>query len=242
MLLELSKPLDDEVAWLNEMARAHLKNYQIWHHRQTVVDRRGSCEGEMDSLREILSLDDKNYHVWSYRQWLVRRFGLWDEDEVEDMDVMLADDVRNNSAWNHRWFVIFGNEERKPMDDAVIVEREIECVRRRACTEASLLTHAAARYAKSAIHRAPQNQSPWNYLRGLQRSARLPPTALKAFALEFASLDRPDDVTSSHALEVLADSYAAEGDTEKATKAFDLLIHRFDPVRARYWDWMKSSL
>lgn len=74
--------------------------------------------------------DPKNYHVWSYRQWLVRRFGLWDKGEVEWVGGLLEKDVRNNSGWNHRWFVVFGRPGGvgKGQEDGGkwVVEREIE--------------------------------------------------------------------------------------------------------------------
>jgi hypothetical protein len=57
----------------------------------------------------------------------------------------LKEDVRNNSAWNHRYFILFGrlgNE--KPADE--IVKKEID-------------------FTEEAIRLAPQNQSPWNYIK-----------------------------------------------------------------------------
>ena len=53
----------------------------------------------------ILQGDSKNYHVWSHRQWLCSRFGAFDS-ELAFVDRLLASDVRNNSAWNHRFFVL----------------------------------------------------------------------------------------------------------------------------------------
>lgn len=56
------------------------------------------------------------------RQWLVRRFNLWENGEIEYLNELLDDDVRNNSAWNHRFFVLFGRGE--PLPDETI-EKEI---------------------------------------------------------------------------------------------------------------------
>ena len=66
------------------------------------MDRLGSSKGEADFISQMFELDAKNYHVWSYRQWLVRRFELWDEGELEATEKLIEEDVRNNSAWNHR--------------------------------------------------------------------------------------------------------------------------------------------
>jgi protein farnesyltransferase/geranylgeranyltransferase type-1 subunit alpha len=73
----------------------------------------------------MLELDTKNYHVWSYRQWLVKRFDLFaDEEELSWTEKMLREDVRNNSAWNHRWYLVFGRDgEERPKE---IIERELE--------------------------------------------------------------------------------------------------------------------
>jgi protein farnesyltransferase/geranylgeranyltransferase type-1 subunit alpha len=89
------------------------------------VDKIGSPEGEQEFVAEMFALDQKNYHVWSYRHWLVKRFGLWDAGEIEATEQMLETDVRNNSAWNHRWFVSFGRDS-KTFEDKELVRRELE--------------------------------------------------------------------------------------------------------------------
>jgi protein farnesyltransferase/geranylgeranyltransferase type-1 subunit alpha len=217
----------------------------------------------------MFALDEKNYHVWSYRQWLVRRFDLWApadapaaalaNPELRFVERLLAADVRNNSAWNHRWFVVFGRPTTtttsSALDTPAIVLRE-------------------ASFAKAAIRTAPQNESPWSYLRGLaaRSPAILPLASLTAFALEFApvpallsaappSPDAPVDaaatagpaagagaapgtkVTSSHALDVLAEIYAAEPEgADLACVALDLLARGYDPVRAKYWRYRKGLI
>lgn len=188
------------------------------------MERLGDPSGETDFLMQMFAHDSKNYHVWSYRQWLVRHFGLW-ESELGDVEELLRRDVRNNSAWNHRWFVVFGREDGVEVGEEV-VEREIAV-------------------AEVAIRKAPQNQSPWSYLRGLLRRAGRELGSEKGFAGEFADLERPDEVRSSHALDYLADVYAEEGGEEKreeARKALDLLAGRYDPIRKNYWEYRKSLL
>jgi protein farnesyltransferase/geranylgeranyltransferase type-1 subunit alpha len=71
----------------------------------------------------------------------------------------------------------------------------------------------------------------------------LPKLTLKDFALEFADIDRPEEVYSSHALDLLADIYAEEGNSKgNAEKALDLLATRYDPIRANYWNFRKGLL
>lgn len=68
-------------------------------------------------------------------------------------------------------------------------------------------------------------------------------STIKDFALEFADLEKPDDVYSSHALDTLADIYAEEENKkEDAKKALDLLANKYDPIRAQYWNYRKGLL
>ena len=41
----------------------------------------------------------------SFRQWAIRHFGLWDR-ELQYVNQLIGEDIRNNSAWNQRYFVI----------------------------------------------------------------------------------------------------------------------------------------
>jgi len=84
-------------------------------------------------------------------------------------------------------------------------------------------------------------------MRGLVRQASgpaaIPISSLKGFAGEFASIEYPDEVRSSHALDLLADIFAEQdGTNEDAVKALELLADRYDPIRANYWNWRKSRL
>ena len=125
---ELGKSLHDEIKWLNPTALKHLKNYQIWHHRQTIIDALGSPEGEADFVAQMLEKDEKNYHVWSYRQWLVKRFDLFRKpEELQWTESMIDADVRNNSAWNHRYYLVIDSREGNAPSEEVI-QREIEYV------------------------------------------------------------------------------------------------------------------
>jgi protein farnesyltransferase/geranylgeranyltransferase type-1 subunit alpha len=188
----------------------------------------------------MFAKDEKNYHVWSYRQWLVDRFALWaDANELRFVERLLHSDVRNNSAWNHRWFVIFGRPPPPTSSSSGAAPSPPP-----ALADPAIVLREAA-YAKAAIRLAPQNESPWTYLRGLaaRAPALLPLTGLRDFALEFATVPAADPgaVLSSHALDVLAEIYA--GDPERraeACEALDLLACKYDPVRANYWRYRKA--
>jgi protein farnesyltransferase/geranylgeranyltransferase type-1 subunit alpha len=63
----------------------------------------------------------------SYRQWLVKRFGIFDDKELRWTEGMIADDVRNNSAWNHRYYIVVGARNGESVTED-IVKREIKYV------------------------------------------------------------------------------------------------------------------
>ena len=118
--------LADELEFLDTLAHENMKNYQVWQHRRLIVSVLGDPSRELGFIAENLSLDAKNYHTWAYRQWVLAHFGgssnqsrdtwvcagagefpeLWD-GELDYVESLLDDDIRNNSAWNHRWFCVF---------------------------------------------------------------------------------------------------------------------------------------
>ncbi|KAK5133077.1 hypothetical protein LTR08_008187 [Meristemomyces frigidus] len=224
-LFALHADLRAELAWLNDTALAHQKNYQIWHHRNLIVDKLGACAGEPEFVESMFARDAKNYHVWSYRQWLVKRFGLWEQGELEFTERMLEADVRNNSAWNHRWFVVNGRlaEGVLGIRDPAVRAREVA-------------------FAQRAIAKAPQNQSPWNYLRGIASKSGMGLAQLRDFVEGYASLEHPDEVGSSFALDMLADILVEERETAQAGRALELLATRYDPIRKNYWSYRKEQL
>jgi hypothetical protein len=74
---------------------------------------RTSPPQELAFAAEALAFEAKNYHAWAHRQALMVAFGgaggaggrLW-ESELAFTERLLREDVRNNSAWNQRFFVL----------------------------------------------------------------------------------------------------------------------------------------
>ncbi|CAN0389066.1 unnamed protein product, partial [Discosporangium mesarthrocarpum] len=69
-------------------------------------------------------------------------------DELAFTDTLINSDLRNNSAWNHRWFAVNhtdGTSWYRVTDEVVRKETE---------------------YALAFAALAPSNESPWNYVRG----------------------------------------------------------------------------
>jgi Protein prenyltransferase alpha subunit repeat len=91
-------------------------------------------QNELNYIATVLEQDGKNYHAWSYRQWLIQVMviaadrrptknkndpttgsisnttttttttSLY-EQEIIYIESLIEMDHRNNSAWNHRWFI-----------------------------------------------------------------------------------------------------------------------------------------
>ena len=232
IIFAIGHPIGEELGWLNKIALANQKNYQIWHHRQLLINKLYptiSCKrsavlrlakSEINFLTQMFAQDSKNYHVWSYRQYVVRKLELFpsqcdNPSEIASLEALIDDDVRNNSAWSHRFFVVFsdpGNstrdcrtaeyDEKVPAD---IVDREIK-------------------FAEDAIWLAPQNQSPWNYIRGVLRKAGRDLATEESFAIQFVEdLEGCDEkIKSTHALDLLAEIWAAKGEKAKAAKALEI--------------------
>lgn len=245
----LDIPIPDEMEWLNQVSLENLKNYQIWHHRQLLLDHYHAkissdadavakfARSESEFLRRILDEDTKNYHVWSYRQSLVRKLGMWTPQELAATQSFIEDDVRNNSAWSHRFFLVFSDPaastpgahatEHDPAVPAETVDREI-------------------RYAQEKAAVAPQNQSPWSYLRGVLVKGGRPLATAEEFAAQFVAGvgegDEREQVRSSHALEFLADVWAEKGEKEKAVLYLSRLAEKWDPIRAGYWNYRKKQI
>lgn len=267
-LTAINADLHAEVTYLNGVSLRFIKNYQIWHHRQHIINLLDSPDGESDFLAQMLDKDAKNYHVWSYRQWLVKHFGLWDDhSEIEEVERFLRRDVRNNSAWNHRWFVVFGKvdeerQRRKKQQQEQQQQQESPSNKAGKQVEVEVTEEVWQReveFAKDALRMAPQNESPWNYLRGLFRERGRPLSDLTDFAEEFAQVSWEEEgvdgkevsgeaqpakqIRSSHALDILADAYAEDGSRlADAERALDMLAERYDPIRANYWHWKKGLL
>lgn len=247
ILTQLGLSIPDEIAWLNEVALQNLKNYQIWHHRQLLMDHyyptiasdadavKRLGKSETDFISTILEEDTKNYHVWSYRQYLVGKLGLWTAAELGATQNMIEDDVRNNSAWSHRFYVVFSDPKNATPDSSptahdpkipdTTVNRELN-------------------YAREKILLAPQNQSPWNYLRGVLAKAGRGSATEAEFAEQFVQNlgEEGETVKSSHALDLLADVYREKGDKDRAKLCLQRLAEKWDPVREGYWKYKAAEL
>eukprot|EP00731_Ephydatia_muelleri_P020603 Em0013g330a len=101
----LGKDLKEELKFTVSVLREQAKNYQVWYHRQKLVELLGDPTEELAVTREVLREDSKNYHAWQHRQWAMATYQRW-EGELEFVEQLIREDMRNNSAWNQRYFVV----------------------------------------------------------------------------------------------------------------------------------------
>ncbi|XP_052207382.1 protein farnesyltransferase/geranylgeranyltransferase type-1 subunit alpha [Diospyros lotus] len=240
ILKALNADLHDELDFVERIADNNSKNYQIWHHRRWVAEKLGTdaMSKELDFTRKIFSIDAKNYHAWSHRQWVLQALGGW-EDELAYCQKLLEDDIFNNSAWNQRYFVVT----RSPLLGGLKNMRESE-----------------VRYAVEAIMAAPENESPWRYLRGLYKDdmqswtndpevSRVCWKVLHSrsnyiFALN-TLLDllcqgfKPGQEFKDAVGTLIPVPDSSDSDLAKTVCS---LLEHVDPMRANYWIWRKKTL
>ena len=205
---------------------------------------------EMEAAATTLAVDAKNYHAWAHRQALVAAWDLWDE-ELAFAEAVLADDVRNNSAWNQRFFILTRGGTQQPADvDGSRVDRVGALPLLPAVLDNELS------YVAAALHRAPDNASAWAYLRGLLTL----PAGVEVLVhdervpdLCFSALQRLP--SCSMAMDMLSEVYCARAaaalqhddlTTAALAKQHADTIHAAlrinDPLRDPYWSFVVTAM
>lgn len=163
LLEKLNSDYLKELAYVENTITRNQKNYQVWEHYKCInsaikakIDRKeielavDSLAGKVKSfIYKIIDNDSKNYHAWQHLQWLSNEWSQW-EGELDYTQTLIGMDIRNNSAWNHRFYVL----EHTTKLDAETVKKECE-------------------FLLPKIELAPRNESVWNYLTGLFRRSGL---------------------------------------------------------------------
>jgi len=141
----------------------------------------------------------------------------WWEEELEYVSSVLKADLRNNSAWNQRFFAVSRNSTVKISNE--LREREVE-------------------FAVSFIRRAPNNQSSWVYLRGLFKDDL---SALPAVRTLLQQL-REQYTTSPHAASLLVDICSKAADRPLAAELCTELELHLDTTHRKYWSNKRNQL
>lgn len=156
--------LCSELEFVELMCTDNLKCYQVWHHRQALISQASSgvanpqsYTSEIAFVDRMLTLDSKNYHAWAYRQFLVQKFKMF-RNEMTDSEIWIRADVRNNSAWNQRYFCLNMLKNQHESSNAQNEANESELFD--FVKEVSVV--------EGYINQAPNNQAPWNYLAGIK--------------------------------------------------------------------------
>jgi len=220
MLLDsLKTDLYKELEFVTRIGRENPKNYQIWQHRKVVVEKSSESAAELAFTSDMIDEDGgKNYHAWAHRQWVIETYGLWDK-ELEFVDGCLKLDLRNNSAWNQRYFVVSKWQKlTKP-----VISDEIQ-------------------YALKYILKAPNNQSPWAYLKGVllnQKYSDFP--EIKASCLQL----KEKFVSCPHVVSLLVDINEQENTADSKVMAKELcgaLANSLDNIRQKYWNYRAETI
>mmetsp|Transcript_34351 Transcript_34351/g.96845 ORF Transcript_34351/g.96845 Transcript_34351/m.96845 type:complete len:346 (+) Transcript_34351:279-1316(+) len=243
--------LGAEMDWVNALSLCGgSKNYQLWNHRRFLVQgiigplgsgpqRESAVETELAFTHDVLVDEPKHYHAWAHRQWVVQEFSSW-AGELAVCERFIDADVRNNSAWNHRYFCL--NEPRGTGEPGACVDEFGFCVKK--------------------LHEDIQNESAWNYLRALvfghggRGGGGAPGAEMQAQEGELGSkLEQAcqwaleKDPYCSFAMSLLADlklmqaSSGGPGSKGMAQAALDLWqqLVKVDPMRTPYWGLRASE-
>ncbi|KAJ3130752.1 CAAX geranylgeranyltransferase alpha subunit [Physocladia obscura] len=236
-LFTLNINLREELEYATEIGFDHHKNYQIWHHREVIVTKIGLTNDELkekvlsteiDYINKQFETDAKNYHAWSYRQWLVRHFNIWGR-ELDDINRLIESDFRNNSAWNHRFFYFTNNPEGFSPEH---VKSEID-------------------FAMVYNMKAPNNESSWNYLKGIVKIGNLKTESQNALELQIKALIVQNEFVVHGAafllglLEIKIDEETDETrKVEVCSEARQLCLDlvKFDIIRLKFWNYRMSLI
>ncbi|XP_066246112.1 protein farnesyltransferase/geranylgeranyltransferase type-1 subunit alpha [Euwallacea similis] len=229
ILKVLKKDLHQELDYIEKVILKQTKNYQVWHHRKVLVEWLQDPSKEKYLTEKALATDAKNYHAWQHRQWVIKTFNLYD-GELEYVDQLLQDDIKNNSAWNQRYFVVnsvtgFTQE---------TLSREIE-------------------YTLDKIKILMDNESAWNYLRGLLLHDKGGLSRNKKVTEFFENMYKEGnrspfllafivDMCSERSLE---HGEGEEDNTYSVARAKELcndLATKFDTIRGKYWEYMADTI
>ncbi|XP_058834373.1 protein farnesyltransferase/geranylgeranyltransferase type-1 subunit alpha [Topomyia yanbarensis] len=227
ILKALSSNLYDELDYIEGVIEDNPKNYQVWHHRRVIVEWMNDPSRELDLTENILNMDAKNYHAWQHRQWAIKTYNLF-EDELQYVDRLISEDMRNNSAWNERFFVL-----KHAGFTGDVLEREIN-------------------YVMNRIRLIKNNESPWNFLRGLLQQGDGTLTQFQE-VVDFCEDLYNSGIRSPYLLAFLIDLYeekyfeaknAGQDPEQYQIKVQDLcesMANQHDTIRCKYWRYIADS-
>ena len=229
LIRELNEDLRDELSFITEVINENPKNYQVWQHRKCIVDAIGDASDELEFTRSILKKDSKNYHAWQYRQYIIKQYNMWN-GELDYINELLKTDVKNNSAWNQRYF--YFNNTADLSTDVNLIRKEIA-------------------FCQEKINLIVDNESVWNYVRGLFKQNSQCIDEFAKFCLQLNSTLKEDE-KSPLLLAFLVYYYeekmnasnkkqAEQEYFKNAMQLIDDLSIKHDVIRKKYWNFIKAK-
>lgn len=211
-----------ELEFMNALAVDHPKSYQLWRHRQFCIEHSATAvdlvPNELSFLNKMLELDAKNYHAWAYRQWLIQFTQCWSQ-ELDDVNSLLTLDVRNNSAWNHRYFYFTQSQ--------IEYDWQLELLD----------------FVWKCIKKAPNNESPWNYLNAWMCLPTAPVNAKQQVFELCKQMQTESQLMSPHLISMLIDFYSQDPNTQHLAREMCIqMANSLDTIRKKYWLHRQSTI
>jgi protein farnesyltransferase/geranylgeranyltransferase type-1 subunit alpha len=154
------------------------------------------------------------------------------EEEMDFVDKLLNDDIRNNSAWNQRWFVVHRGSKSTPIPLEVARE-EIKFSISKACLDP--YNESAWRYFVAFVKEQLQAIGKTSEFTEFLESCQDAITDTKKI---FEEESKKDGMECIHMIAAYIDILEMKGDAQSLSNAQKLaeeLGDRYDTVRRTYW-------
>lgn len=154
---------------------------------------------------------------------------------MEYINELIDLDIRNNSAWNQRYFYLSNKSDLNKEENHLTEEIE---------------------YCLSKIDLCVDNESSWNYLRALvARNKNVYPDNVIQFCRNKLSMDKEDEkspfliaflvdynsIKSKELLKSTKDSNELKTYAKESVELLESLASKYDTIRANYWNYLISK-
>ena len=275
---KLSNFITSEQTFLAQILSLDTKNYHVWSYRQYICTRFPTFLLPSYTILSSLSPSPSDQpqpqsqpqsQPPQQSQSISQTYKT--HPELLATTILITTDIHNNSAWSHRYFILFGHHELSHSYSSPIQNQRHKYP---PSLVDNPLTASEISYTQSQIRLAPSNSSSWNYLRGILTHSSLSLSTTRQFCEEFIGpendvwmdqfidveieIQDPDTgevtksterqeigVRSSHAVEWLSEIYASEGTDEgrkKARECLRALGEKWDVIRRGYWEYLAERI
>lgn len=211
IIKEIGYDITTEIEFVNSRLMKQPKPYQLWNHRQWLMENTEEPPDETEFFGEILDVDEKNFHAWSYFCWFADHFKKWDW-LFEQTKNRVCHDPENNSAWSARF---------------------------RALQNGNLDAKEDLEFALNMLRLWPRSESTCNYIRGLLSVLQWSEEAV-AQVTEALQWLVDHSKANKHVYALLAHLAMKQGQAEKYDELIEKM-KKIDIGRAHFWELMKSD-